>query len=297
MRHHLTRAATLAWILFAAALGSVHAQVTAPDPSPIPLWPAGAPGALGVSPADIPTIAVYAPDHPNGSAIIICPGGGYTALAGYEGRDPALWLRGFGVTAIVLTYRLGPRYHYPAQLLDAARAIRYTRAHAVEWHIDTARIGIMGFSAGGHLASTLSTHFDAGDPRAADLIDRRSSRPAILVLAYPVISMADSITHQGSRLALLGPDPAPSLVHFLSNETQVTRRTPPTFLFATMDDNVVPVQNSIAFADALRRAGVPYELHLFPHGPHGVGLAQDRPALASWPGLLKVWLEKQGFVR
>ncbi len=292
----LRRIVALAITLLAGTTAA-RAQTTAPDPPQIPLWVAGAPGALGTGPADVPSITVYTPEHPGGSAIVICPGGGYTALAGYEGRDPAIWLRDLGVTAIVLTYRLGPRYHYPAQLFDAARAIRYVRAHAVEWRLDTARIGIMGFSAGGHLAATLATHFDAGDPHAADPIDRFSSRPAILVLAYPVISMEDSITHAGSRLALLGPDPDTALVHLLSNETQVTPHTPPTFLFHTIDDNVVPVQNSIAFADALRRAGVPYELHLYPHGPHGVGLARDRPELAGWTELLRVWLKRQGFVR
>ncbi|HEY4320412.1 MAG TPA: alpha/beta hydrolase [Gemmatimonadales bacterium] len=290
MRHVAIPALLL--LSLAPALG---AQSAAPRPTPIALWATAASGALGDTPADIPTITVYRPEHPNGAAIVICPGGGYSALADYEGHDPALWLNKLGITAVVLTYRLGPRYHYPAPFLDAARAVRYTRAHAAEWQLDTARIGIMGFSAGGHLAATLGTHFDSGNPQAADPIDRLSSRPAILVLAYPVISMTDSLMHAGSRLNLLGPNPTADLIHLLSNETQVTAQTPPTFLFATMDDPVVKVQNSVAFADALRRAGVQYELHLYPHGPHGVGLAQDRPELAGWTLLLEQWLVKEGF--
>ncbi len=281
------------------ALPHVSSAQDTVRPPAIPLWTGAAPGALGTAAVDVPTISVYRPAAATspGAAIVICPGGGYQALADYEGHDIAVWLRALGVTAIVLKYRLGPRYQYPAPMLDAARALRTVRAHAAEWGIDTARIGIMGFSAGGHLASTLATHFDNGDPTSPDPIDRVSDRPAIAVLAYPVISMADSITHAGSRRNLLGPSPRANLVTLLSNETQVTPRTPPTFLFATADDPVVPVENSLLFAEALRRAGVPFELHIFQHGPHGVGLAQGNPALRIWPTLLEWWLRGRGFVR
>ncbi len=210
-----------------------------------------------------------------GAAIVICPGGSYQNLAAHEGDSVAVWLRTLGVTSFVLKYRLGPRYHHPAPLLDAARAVRTVRARAAEWGIDPAKVGIMGFSAGGHLASTLATHFDDGNPAAADPIDRMSSRPDIAILAYPVISMTDGITHQGSRRNLLGATPDTALVELLSNEKRVTGRTPPTFLFTTADDNVVPAANTLLFAEALDRAKVAYELHVFPHGPHGVGLASE----------------------
>lgn len=271
----------------------------APRPTPMPLWQAGAPGAKGTEPEDVPTISVYLPPvgQANGAAIVICPGGAYAQLADHEGHSIALWLNRIGVTAIVLKYRLGPRYGFPAPMQDAARAIRTVRARAKEWALDPGRIGIWGSSAGGHLAATLATHFDAGDPNATDPIDRFSSRPDIAVLAYPVISMLDGITHAGSRRNLLGATPSPELVKLLSNETQVTARTPPTFLFHTADDNVVPVANSVLFAEALRRAGVPYELHVFEHGPHGVGLAQDNPALAAWPNLVESWLRVRGFIK
>jgi acetyl esterase/lipase len=218
-------------------------------------------------------------------------------LADHEGHTIALWLNRLGVTAVVLRYRLGPRYHYPAQLQDVARAVRTVRLRAKEWGIDPNRIGIMGFSAGGHLASTIATHFDAGDSSAKDPVERVSSRPDIAVLAYPVISMVDGITHQGSRRNLLGDTPSQDLVAELSNEKHVTPHTPPTFIFHTADDPVVPVENSLLFAEALRAAHVPYELHVFEHGPHGVGLASDDPVLNTWTMLLQHWLKARGFVQ
>lgn len=267
-------------------------------PTPIPLWVNGAPGATGRDSADVPTISVYQPVDrgPAGAAIIICPGGAYGFLADHEGHAIAVWLNSIGVTAVVLKYRLAPRYHHPAPLQDVSRAMRTVRARAAEWGIDPHRIGIMGFSAGGHLASTIATHFDAGDPAAADPIERVSSRPDIAVLAYPVISMLDGVTHAGSRRNLLGDTPSADLVEALSNEKHVTAQTPPTFLFHTADDPVVPVENSLRFAAALRAANVPYELHVFAHGPHGVGLAADDPVLSAWPTLLQNWLRAQGFV-
>jgi acetyl esterase/lipase len=209
----------------------------------------------------------------------------------------ALWLKDLGVTAIVLQYRLGPRYSYPAPMQDAARAMRTVRARAKGWELDPKRIGIWGFSAGGHLAATMATHFDDGDPQATDPIERVSSRPDIAVLAYPVISMSEGITHVGSRNNLLGSNPPADLVELLSNEKQVTPQTPATFLFHTADDAAVNVENSMLFAAALRKANVEYELHIFEKGPHGVGLAQNNQTLSIWPMLLESWLRTRGFVR
>ena len=232
-----------------------------------------------------------------GAAIVICPGGAYVNLADHEGHAIAVWLNSIGVTAVVLKYRLGPRYHHPVELQDVARAMRTVRARAAEWGIDPHRIGVMGFSAGGHLASTIATHFDAGDSTAADPIERMSSRPDIAVLAYPVISMTDGVTHPGSRRNLLGDNPTQALKAELSNEEHVTAQTPPTFLFHTADDagragrEQPPLRRS-----ALRAAKVPFELHVFQQGPHGVGLAQDDPVLGVWPSLLQRWLRVQGFI-
>ena len=260
------------------------------------LWPAGAPGAVGHEPTDIPTLTPYLPpkEKATGAAIIVCPGGGYQHLADHEGRPVAEWLNSIGVTAFVLKYRLGPIYHHPAQLQDAARAIRTVRARAKEWGIDPQRIGMLGFSAGGHLAATAGTHFAAGKPDASDPIERVSSRPDLLVLVYPVITMRDS-THGGSKLNLLGNDPPAELVALLSNEEQVTKETPPTFLVHTMTDAAVPVENSMMFAAALRKAGVPFEFHLYERGSHGFGLAPNDPVLSSWPGRCADWLRVHGF--
>ncbi|MGH9609468.1 MAG: alpha/beta hydrolase, partial [Bryobacteraceae bacterium] len=182
----------------------------------------------------------------------------------------------------------------PIELEDAKRGMRYARAHAADLGIDPHRIGVWGFSAGGHLASTLGTHFDSGHEKSSDPIERESSRPDFMILAYPVITMEGPYVHKGSRTALLGKNPKPSLEKLLSNQLQVTKQTPPTFLFQTADDPVVPVQNSVEFFLALRKAGVPAELHIYQHGPHGVGLARNHPALASWPGLLAAWLKERG---
>src|SRR5438445_2845297 len=189
---------------------------------PIILWPSGAPGAVGKEPNDIPTLTPYfAPkEKATGAAVIICPGGGYTHLADHEGRPVAEWLNTLGITAFVLKYRLGPRNHHPAPLQDAARAIRTVRARATEWNIDPKRIGILGFSAGGHVASTIGTHFDSGKPDASDPIERVSSRPDLMILIYPVITMRE-FTHAGSRRMLLGDNPSSDLVALLSNEEQV----------------------------------------------------------------------------
>jgi acetyl esterase/lipase len=270
----------------------------APPPPAQPLWPNGAPGAKGSQAEDTPSFQYYpAPtDKATGAAIVVCPGGGYGRLAPHEGHDIAVWLNSIGVTAFVLKYRLGPRYNHPAMLWDVQRALRTVRARANEWKLDPRRIGVMGFSAGGHLSSTAATHFDDGNPQASDPIDRVSSRPDVAILCYPVITLTAPYAHAGSRRNLLGDNPAAALIELLSNEKQVTARTPPIFLFHTVDDAGVPVENSMMFAEALRKNKVPYEMHLFEHGRHGVGLAKDDPALSVWPKLLENWLRARGFL-
>jgi len=267
-------------------------------PAPFPLWPDGAPGAKGSLPEDTPTLSLYRPadGKANGAAIVVCPGGGYARLADHEGHNVAVWLNSIGITAVVLKYRLGPRYAHPAMMQDVSRAISTVRARSPEWKLDAKRIGVMGFSAGGHLASTAATHFDDGDTSSTDPARRVSSRPDIVILAYPVITMTEASVHAGSRRNLLGENPSKELLDLLSNEKQVTSRTPPAFLFHTEDDSGVPVENSLMFAAALRRAKVPYELHVFEHGRHGVGLAPDDPVLSAWTGLLRNWLRVHGFV-
>lgn len=268
-------------------------------PKMVLLWPDGAPGAQGHADIDQPSLTLYPASGPAkvATGVIVCPGGGYVNLAvEKEGTLIAAWLNARGISAFVLTYRLGPKYHYPVQLWDAQRAIRYVRLHAADWSIEPNRIGIWGFSAGGHLASTSGTHFDAGDRAASDLVNRQSSRPDFMILAYPVITLEDPFAHTGSRFYLLGEKPDPALVESLSNERQVTTQTPPTFLFHTTEDKTVPVENSVLFYLALRKAGVPAEMHIYLKGHHGVGLAQTDPVLRTWPDRLADWLHTQGLV-
>jgi len=277
---------------------TMNDRANAADPERIVLWPDGAPEAVGTEEVDIPTLTIHAapPEKRNGSAMLICPGGGYRHLAvDHEGQQIADWCNRMGTTAFVLRYRLGPRHHHPAPLDDATRAIRIIRHRADDWDIDKNRVAVIGFSAGGHLASTLATHFEPSIPDADDPLLRESSRPDFAILCYPVITFTKDAVHAGSRRNLLGDDPPQDLVASLSNETQVTAETPPTFLFHTVADRPVPVENSILFFQALRRAGVPAEMHLYEQGPHGVGLAQDRPALADWPDRCRNWLASHGF--
>src|SRR3954466_10087197 len=253
--------------------------------SEMPLWQGKAPGALGDTEADRPTLTIYRATHaPTGTAVVVAPGGGYGTLAmDHEGRQVASWLNALGVSAFILKYRLGPRYHHPVELGDAQRAIRTVRARAAEFGVAPDRIGMMGFSAGGHLTATAGTHFDSGHPDAEDVIDRAGSRPDFMILGYPVISFDPAIRHAGSLRNLLGDSPDPKLVEDLSNELRVTAETPPTFLFHTTTDNGVPVENSVRFYLALVKAKVPAEMHLFENGPHGVGLALGDPSLGTWP--------------
>lgn len=272
----------------------------ADEPQTVLLWPQGAPGALGQDDADRPSLTLWpAPaDKATGAAIVVCPGGGYGHLAmGHEGVDIGKWLNSLGISAYVLKYRLGPKYHHPAPLHDVQRALRTVRSNGKLWGADPARIGVMGFSAGGHLASTAATHFDAGQADASDAIDRVSCRPDFAVLCYPVISFTAPFTHRGSQKNLLGADPDPKLVQSLSNETQVTKQTPPTFLFHTNADTGVPPENSIAFYLALRKAGVPAELHIYEQGRHGLGLAADVPAVSSWPARCADWFKTRGILK
>jgi acetyl esterase/lipase len=297
-------------VLLAAALAvfvsNVAAQTPAPpgpilqEPQTIPLWPDGAPGAVGKAAEDTPTLTIYMPPNTTGpmTAVIVAPGGGYRNLSmNKEGRAPANYFNTLGVAAFVLKYRLGPTYRHPIEIGDMQRAIRLVRSKAAEWHLDPARIGVMGFSAGGHLASTASTHFDKGNASAADPIDRASSRPDFAILGYPVITFSEAWTHQGSKTFLLGDKPDPALVRNLSTETQVTAETPPTFLFHTNADTSVPVENSIYYFLALRKAGVPAEMHIFKDGPHGVGMPMQDAALSEWPKVLANWLRASGFLR
>jgi acetyl esterase/lipase len=265
-----------------------------------PLWPKGAPGALGTADKDIPTLSPYFanPNKATGAAIVICPGGGYGGLAPHEGRDYALWLNEQGIAGFVLKYRLGPGgYKHPAMMNDVNRAIRYIRAKAGEWKLDPKRIGVMGSSAGGHLASTAVTHYDAGKADDADPIERASARPDLGILCYPVITMGEH-THQGSKNNLLGKDPSPELVKLLSNELQVTKDTPTCFIWHTWEDSGVKVENSMDFAAALRRNGVAFSFHVYPKGRHGLGLGTgqwDPTARLSWTTECALWLKEQGF--
>lgn len=270
------------------------------DPETIRLWPGNAPGAMGTEDKDIPTLTYYAAYGKNtsGAAVIVMPGGGYGALAmNHEGRQVANYLNSFGVSAFVLKYRLGPKYHHPVELGDAQRAIRMLRARAKDFNIQADKIGVWGFSAGGHLASSAGTHFDGGNASAADAIDRMSSRPDYMILGYPVISFTTAYTNKGSLKNLLGDNPDAELVKSLSSELQVTAQTPPTFLFSTSGDTSVPSENSILFYLALHKAGVPAEIHIFEKGPHGVGLGGMDPALEEWPRLLLNWFRTRGILK
>lgn len=282
--------------LFAAGCAVRSAEEA--KPQVLLLWPNGAPGAVGNEDKDKPSLTVYLPqtDKANGAAVVICPGGGYGFLAvDHEGKQVAEWLNSLGVAAFMLKYRLAPRYHHPAPLQDAQRALRTVRANAKKWNLDPKRIGIWGFSAGGHLASTAGTHFDNGHP-AEDPVEEASCRPDFLILAYPVISMEPGLTHMGSRVNLIGKNPDPKLVENLSNEKQVTQETPPTFLFHTSTDSAVLPVNSVQFYLALRKAKVPAELHIYQMGPHGVGLAPKDPVLSTWKDRLEAWMRQRNFL-
>jgi acetyl esterase/lipase len=263
----------------------------------IPLWPDGAPGALGKEEKDVPTLTPFLADPAiaTGAAIVIFPGGGYGGLAPHEGKDYADWLVTNGISCFLVKYRLGSQgYRHPAMLQDAARSVRLVRSRAEEWKIDPKRVGVIGSSAGGHLASTLITRFDEGKAEASDPIERQSSRPALAILCYPVITMGTN-THAGSKKNLLGDSPEPDLVLGLSNERQVTSNTPPCFIWHTWEDKGVRVENSLEFAAALRRAGVPFDLHVYQNGEHGIGLGKTESH--PWASDCVYWLRVHKFVK
>jgi acetyl esterase/lipase len=292
-------AATFLMALGAGAQVVVVDKAVADGHVAVPLWSGPAPAAQGSAPGDIPTLTTYLPtSNPTKTAVIVAPGGGYAHLAlDHEGAQVAQWLNAHGVAAFVLTYRLGPKYHHPVELGDAQRAIRTVRASAEKNGLATDHVGMMGFSAGGHLTSTAGTHFDAGNAASADPIERVSSRPDFLVLGYPVISLRPAVGHVGSAKNLLGDNPDPALVTLLSNDEQVTPQTPPSFIWSTTDDATVPVMNSVLFYSALVKNKVQAELHIFRHGRHGLGLAQGDVDIKVWPDLLLYWMAANGWAQ
>lgn len=284
------------WVVVCAT----YATAADPRAFELPLWENGAPGALGKEPKDIPMALVRLPksDSPTG-AMVVCPGGGYGGLAmGHEGNEIAEWANSMGLAAIICDYRhRGKGYGHPAPLLDAQRAIRLTRANAKDWNIDPSRVGILGFSAGGHLTSTVLTRFDSGDAASSDTIAQQSSRPDYGILCYPVILFGQPATHKGSERNLLGDSPDPKVLASFQNDLQVTKETPPTFLFHTSEDKAVPPENSLAFYSAMVKHNVPGEIHIFEKGQHGVGLAKKIAGTAEWSKACEKWLEGRGIVK
>jgi acetyl esterase/lipase len=266
------------------------------------LWPNGAPGAKGTADGDKPSLTIYLPEKEKttGAAVVIFPGGGYGHLAvDHEGHQIAQWLNSIGVAGFIVKYRhrnSGAGYGHPAPIQDAQRAIRMVRSRAKEWGVDPGRIGIIGFSAGGHLASTAGTHFNTRYSEPVDEIDRSSCRPDFMILMYPVISFTEWYTHKGSRDNLLGRNPDKDLVESFSNEKQVTPETPPTFLVHADDDKVVPAENSVAFYLALRKAGVPAEMHIYEKGGHGFGPGIGKGACSSWMARCADWMKGRGLL-
>ncbi|HJH04352.1 alpha/beta hydrolase [Victivallis vadensis] len=276
---------------------AMFALAGADAPAPFRLWQGDAPGARGTSEFDIPTLTAYLPEGAKGPvpAVLICPGGGYGGLAGHEGADYARFLNRHGIAGFVLRYRLGSKgYRHPVMLQDAARAMRTIRSRAQEFNVDPARIGVMGSSAGGHLAATLLTKYDAGKPASEDPVERVSSRPDFGILCYAVVTMGPG-THRGSRNNLLGANPSAELIDALSAEKNVTADTPPCFIWHTADDGGVPVSNSINFATALSNHKVPFALHVYGTGRHGLGLGDRYPYdnALPWTRELVLWLKER----
>lgn len=267
--------------------------------APLALWPDGPPMSNGEGEGHEPTITPYlpAPYDANGVAVVVCPGGGYGGLAmDHEGDQIGKWLNGYGVAAFVLTYRHGPHYKHPVPRMDVQRAIRIVRSRAEDWRIDDNKIGVLGFSAGGHLTATAVTQFDERDAEPRDAIDEVSARPDFGVLMYPVITMTDPFTHSGSRKNLLGASPSEAMIDLMSMEKNVTENTPPCFIVHTTEDGAVPVQNALLFYGALVDKGVPAELHIFNKGRHGLGLGEKYSPFAEWPQLCMHWLRDQGLL-
>jgi acetyl esterase/lipase len=289
-------------LLAAAVMSAADSPAPAPGSAPahpvIPLWPQGTPGSLGDRPQDKPNLTFYAADAAkrNGATLLVLPGGGYANLAPHEGAAFAEYFAARGITCYVLQYRLGSAgYRNPAMLQDVSRALRMVRSFAKRDGLDPARVGIIGSSAGGHLAATLLTHFDAGKADATDPIERESSRPDLGVLCYPVITMGE-FAHAGSRTQLLGANPSPEALKDMSAELQVTPQTPPAFIWATFEDKTVPVENSLMFAAALRKAGVPFSLHIYEKGAHGLGLGRPGHEAPPWADECFYWFKERKFL-
>lgn len=264
------------------------------------LWPDGAPGAKGDEDGDKPSLTIYLPSEKKatGAAVVICPGGGYDHLSmDREGHQIAQRLNSMGIAGFILKYRhSGDGYGHPAPLQDAQRAIRIVRSRAKELGIDPKRVGIMGFSAGGHLASSAGTHFQNNYYEPSDTIDKSSCRPDFMILLYPVISFTRWCAHSRSRQNLLGKNPDEKLVENLSNELQVTPETPPTFLVHSDQDKAVPAENSIFFYLALRRTGVPAEMHIYQHGSHGSAIEDKYGVISTWPERCEDWMRERGLL-
>lgn len=277
---------TIALFLFGRSIFAAEAAA----PPREPLWSQGAPdGRGGTSTNENAFVTFHPAPHPNGMAVVVCPGGGYGGLVtGAEGHGIAEWLNAHGIHALVLEYRL-PAGRSRVPLLDAQRAIRLVRQRSKEWAVDPKRVGIAGFSAGGHLAATASTQFEDGDSKATDPVARQSSRPAFSVLVYPVITFGAG-THSGTRGNLLGPDPSAELVRQYSCELQVTDRTPPAFLAHAVDDTAVPISNSRIYRDALQARGIPVQLLELPNGGHGLN-GYKGPSWDAWQQAVLVWLQ------
>jgi acetyl esterase/lipase len=290
----------------------------AATPAVLPLWPEGVPAAqradapaargdLGpermetdgrIANVSLPTLTVVPPavDRPNGTAVVLCPGGGYSILSmAREGQQYAAWLSTLGITSFILKSRL-QEWGHPAPLQDVLRALRLVRSRAAEFSIDPQRIGVMGSSAGGHLAASASTLFDHADGRTGAALDAVNARPDFAVLVYPVITMTAPEAHANSRRALLGAEPSPALLALTSLEQQVTAATPPTLLLHTQGDKTVPVQHSILYYQALTRAGVPAELYLFEQGGHGIGMRDGLGTASAWPRRVEDWLRQRGLL-
>ncbi|MDR3111352.1 MAG: alpha/beta hydrolase [Planctomycetaceae bacterium] len=258
------------------------------------LWADGAPGALGIEAKDKPQITIFLPqgETKTDCAVVICPGGGYGGLAmDHEGKKIAEWFNSLGVAAFILEYRHnGKGYQHPYPLMDALRAIRTVRANAADWEINASKIGVIGFSAGGHLTSTTGTLFDEGDPNAADPVDKVSSRPDFLILCYPVIAFGEPYCHGGSMKNLIGENPPQELIDRYASHRRVTEKTPPSFIFQTDEDSAVPAENAVSFYLALRQNKVPAEMHIYRRGQHGVGLARGNVGTETWSELLRLWM-------
>ncbi len=295
------RVLIMALLVACACIGADAARpfVAPPEGTEVlPLWPGGTKDKPAAEDLYEPTLAVFpAPaDTATGAAVIVCPGGGYGGLAiDYEGYEVAQMFNRNGVSAFVLRYRVAP-WRHPAPLNDAQRAVRIVRSRAAEWGIRPDRIGMLGFSAGGHLVSTAGTHFDNGTPDAKEPVDRVGCRPDFLFLIYPVITFKSPVGHAGSGKNLLGENPDPALVDLLANDEQVTPQTPPSFLVHSYADSAVPAENSIQFYLALRRAGVPAEMHLYEKGEHGYGMGKGDPVLSTWPGHAIDWMKTRGLL-